>query len=163
MDDVWYTDIVMSMYDLIEYIYSSTKISGRLFQYYTDQPALSDNGPLINFSDNNATNSSRFKENITSQTSDDDTKNFEMMVPSKYLINFWRAFEMSLITCKIILNVTSYANWVILSNTENQAKTCTITSTKFYVPAVTLSTQDIAKLLQQLKLDIKRTINRTKY
>ena len=163
MDDVWYTDIVMSMYDLIEYIYNSTKISGSLFQYYTDQPALSDNGPLINFSDNNATNSSRFKENITSQISDDDTKNFEMMVPSKYLINFWRAFEMSLITCKIILNVTSYANWVILSNTENQAKTCTITSTKFYVPAVTLSTQDNAKLLQQLKLDIKRTINRNKY
>ena len=98
------------MYDLIEYIYNSTKISSSLFQYYTDQPALSDNGPLVNFSDNNATNSSRFKENITSQTSDDDTKNFQMMVPSKYLINFWRAFEMSLITCEIILNVTSYAN-----------------------------------------------------
>ena len=70
---------------------------------------------------------------------------------------------MSLITCEIIFNVTSYANWVILSNTENQARTCTITSTKFYVPAVTLSAQDNAKLLQQLKLDIKRTINRNKY
>lgn len=163
MDDVWYTDIVMSVYDLIEYINNSAKISGSLFQYYTDQPALSDNGPLVNFSDNNATNSSRFKENITSQTNDDDTKNFEMMVPSKYLIKFWRTFEMSLITCEIIFNVTSYANWVILSNTENQARTCTITSTKFYVPAVTLSAQDNAKLLQQLKLDIKRTINRNKY
>ena len=34
---------------------------------------------------------------------------------------------------------------------------------KLYVPVVTLSTQDNAKLLQQLKLVFKRTINWNKY
>ena len=38
-----------------------------------------------------------------------------------------------------------------------------ITETKLYVPIVTLSTQDNAKLLQQLKSGFKRTINWNKY
>ena len=39
----------------------------------------------------------------------------------------------------------------------------TITDTKLYVPVVTLSTQDNAKLLQQLKSGFKRTINWNEY
>ena len=35
--------------------------------------------------------------------------------------------------------------------------------TKFYVPVVTLSTQDNAKLLEQLKSGFKRAINWNKY
>ena len=38
-----------------------------------------------------------------------------------------------------------------------------MTDTKIYVPVVTLSTQDNAKLLQQLKSGFKRTINWNKY
>ena len=38
-----------------------------------------------------------------------------------------------------------------------------ITDTKLYVPVVTLSTQDNAKLLQQLKSDSKRVVNWNKY
>ena len=38
-----------------------------------------------------------------------------------------------------------------------------ITDTKLYLPVVTLSTQDKAKLLQQLKSGFKRTINWNKY
>ena len=38
-----------------------------------------------------------------------------------------------------------------------------ITDTKLYVPVVTLSTQNNAKLLQQLKSGFKRTIYRNKY
>ena len=38
-----------------------------------------------------------------------------------------------------------------------------ITETKIYVPVVTLSTEDNAKLLQQLKSSFKRTINWNKY
>ena len=41
--------------------------------------------------------------------------------------------------------------------------TFSITDTKRYVPVVTLSTQDNAKLLQKLKLGSKRTVNRNKY
>ena len=45
----------------------------------------------------------------------------------------------------------------------NQGATFTITETKLYVPVVTLSTQDNAKLLTQLKSGFKRTINWNKY
>ena len=89
---------------------------------------------------------------MTGQTGDDRTKNVEMMVPIKYLSNFWRTLEMPLINCQINLILTWNANCVIVStNVENQNATFAITDTKLYVPVVTLSTQDNAKLLQQLK------------
>ena len=45
----------------------------------------------------------------------------------------------------------------------NQVPEFTISDTKLYVPGVTLSTQDNAKLLEQLEPDFKRTINWNKY
>ena len=45
----------------------------------------------------------------------------------------------------------------------NQEPTFAITGTKLYVPVVTLSLEDNAKLLQQLKVDFNRTINWNKY
>ena len=50
----------------------------------------------------------------------------------------------------------------IYTNVANQNSTFEITKTKLYVPVVTLSTQDNAKLLQQLKLGFKRTVNSNK-
>ena len=74
------------------------------------------------------------------------------MVSLKYLSNFWRTLGMPLINCEINLILTWSKKCVIASNTAvNQGTTFAITDTKFYVPIVTLSTQDNAKLLQQLK------------
>ena len=82
------------------------------------------------------------------------------MVPLKYLSNFWRILEMPLINCEINLILTWSANCVIVStNVANQNATFAITNTKLYVPVVTLSTQDNAKLLRQLKSGFKRVIN----
>ena len=50
----------------------------------------------------------------------------------------------------------------MLSN-DTKATTFVITDTKLYVPVVTLSTQDNAKLHEQLKSCFKRTINWNKY
>ena len=49
------------------------------------------------------------------------------------------------------------------NNAADQAATFAITDTELYVPVETLSTQDVAKLLQQLKLGFKRTVNWNKY
>ena len=58
--------------------------------------------------------------------------------------------------------MTSSKNCVI-TNSEGEEKFA-ITETKLYVPVVTLSTQDNAKLLQQLKSGFKKnTINWNKY
>ena len=49
------------------------------------------------------------------------------------------------------------------TNIDNQCASFSINDTKLYVPVVTLSTQDNAKLLEQLKSVFKRTINWNKY
>ena len=86
------------------------------------------------------------------------------MVPIKYLSNFWRISEMSLIACEINLILTWSTNCAIVSaNVANQNATFKITDTKLFVPVVTLSTQDNSKLLQQLKSDLKRVISWNKY
>ena len=68
---------------------------------------------------------------------------------------------MPLINCEINLIFTWSPTCVISSaNGETKFK---MTETKLHVPVVTLSTQDNAKLLQQLKSGFKRTINWNKY
>ena len=62
------------------------------------------------------------------------------MVPLKFLSNFWRTLEMSLITCEINLILTWSENCVISSSDANQATTFAITDTKLSVPVATLST-----------------------
>ena len=88
----------------------------------------------------------------------------ELMVPLKYLSSFWRTFEMPLINCEVELILDWSENCVVIStNIANQVPTFTITETNLDVPVVTLSTQDNAKLLPQLKSGFKRTISWNKY
>ena len=84
-----------------------------------------------------------------------------MAVPLKYLSNFWGTLEMPLINCEINLILT-WSEDCIISSATGKAK-FKITDTKLYVPVVTLSTQDNAKLLQQLKSGFKTTVNCNKY
>ena len=71
---------------------------------------------------------------------------------------------MSVINCEVELILIWSADCVIIStNVANQNPAFTITETNLYVPVVTLSTQDNAKLIPQLKSSFKRTINWNKY
>ena len=79
------------------------------------------------------------------------------MVPLKYISNFWRTLEMRLINCEVNLILTC-----VITNSTGKGK-FKITDSKLYVPVITLSTQDNAKLLQQLKSGFKRTINWNQY
>ena len=86
------------------------------------------------------------------------------MVALKYLSNFWGTLEMCLIDCEITLDLNWSEKFVIaVTDVENQDATVLITDTKVYVPVVTLSTQDNAKQLEELKSSFKRTINWNKY
>ena len=71
------------------------------------------------------------------------------MMLLKYLSNLWRTREMPLINCDINLTLT-WSDLCLLSN-DAKATTFATTNKKLYVPVVTLSAQDNAKLLQQLK------------
>ena len=146
-------DIVMPMYNLIEYSDNYAKTSGSLWQYFRDEP-----------DDNNIEDSKSFKAKIkiTGKTpNDNNEKDVEIMVPLKYLSNFWRTLEMPLINCEVNLILTWSSTCVITNS--NGAGTFEITDTNLYVPVVTLSTQEITKFLQQLKSRFKRVINWNKY
>ena len=164
VDDAKDIDNVMPMYNLIEYSDNYSKTSGSLWKYCKDIPAINNNNVIANFTNNNLTDSFNFKVKMTGQTVDNGTKNVEIMVPLKYLSNFWRTLEMPLMNCEINLMLIWSANCVIVfTDVANQITTFTITDTKLYVSVVTLSTQDNAKLLEQLISGFKRVINMNKY
>ena len=141
-------DIVMPMYNIIEYSDNYAKTTGSLWQYFRDEP----NDVLRN------SKSFKAKIKITGKTPDDDNeKDVEIMVPLKYLSNFWRTLQMPLINCQINLILTWSSTCVITNS--NGAGTFAIN----VVTVVTLSTQENTKLLQQLKSGFKRVINWNKY
>ena len=85
IDNAQDIDIVMPVYNLIEYSDNYSKPSGSLWQYYKDDP------------NNNITDSEsfKFKVKITGKTPNDgNTKDVEIIVPLKYLSSFWRTLEM---------------------------------------------------------------------
>ena len=122
----------MPMYNLIEYSDNYSKTLGNLWQYCKDYPnddiAQSESFKLI-------------KVKITGKTpASGNTKDVEIILPLKYLSNFWRTLEMPLINCEANLILT-WSNDCLVTTSEGEGK-CVITETKLYIPVVTLSAQD---------------------
>ena len=148
---------------MLMYSDNYSKTSGSLWQYCKEIPAVNNACNIVGFNGANATDSFNFKTKITGQTAADNNNgniagrvDVEIMVPLKYLSNFWRTLEMPLINCEIELILTWSRNCVIISTKINdQISTFTITETNLYVPVVTLSTQDHSKLLPKLKTALK--------
>ena len=79
------------MSSLIECRDTYTKTSGGLWQYYRNEPALNDDGNTIDFpNDSYNSISFKFKQKITGQTVNNETKDVETMISLKYLSNFWK-------------------------------------------------------------------------
>ena len=106
VDNAENVDIVMPMYNLIEYSDNYQDSSATLHQYKRDEP------PEANAIDDvTANNLSSLKYKIS--VLDDRNVvggivrlNVKIVVPLKYLSNFFRSLEMPLINCKIKLNLT---------------------------------------------------------
>ena len=73
-------DIVMALYNLIEYSDKYSKKSGSLWYYYKDELFLNDNGVISNFPADNCNNSASFKlkTKITGSTGNDGTKTLKL-------------------------------------------------------------------------------------
>ena len=116
-------DIVISMYNLIEYSDNYSKISGSSWQYCKDIPAVNADGSIVGFNGADATNSFNFKTKITVQTDNNGKlNNVEIKVPIKYLSNFWRTLEMLLINCEVNLILTWSSDFVIIYTDMLQIK-----------------------------------------
>ena len=121
-------DIVMPMYNLIEYSNNYAKTSGSLWQYYRD-----DSKDIL-------ANSESFKSNLKitgKTTAAGNTKDVEIMVPLKYLSNFWRCLERPLINCEVNIILTWSSTCVVTNSTG--VGTFKITDTKTYVPVMTIN------------------------
>ena len=92
----------MPMYNLTEYSSNYSKTSGSLWQYYRHKLLLTNSGALENYPGNSAL--FKFKQKVTGSTVDYAIKANQIMVPSKYLWNFWRTLQMLLINYGINLN-----------------------------------------------------------
>ena len=100
MNDAHDIDLVMPMYNLIEYSDNYSKTSAILWQYYRDESALGASNAITDIkADNATTDSFKIKQNITGETGKSDTENGEAMAPLKYLSNFWSTIEMPSVNC----------------------------------------------------------------
>ena len=127
----------MPMYTLIEYSDNYSDTSGSLWQFKRDEQPIDNNGAFINITadfigDTVADGANRKKEGA------------KIVVPLKYLSNFWRSLEMPLINCKVEISLKLIEK-CILSN-SGAAATFKITDAKLYVPIFTLKTEDNTKL-----------------
>ena len=98
-------DITMPMYNLIEYSDNYQDSSATLYQYKRDEPPEADA-----IADLTVGNSSSFKYKISLLGNPVIANNIarrsvKVVVPLKYLSNFFRSLEMPLINCKIKLNM----------------------------------------------------------
>ena len=131
-------DITMPMYNLIEYSDNYQDSSATLYQYKRDEPPQ-DNA----IADLTVNNSCSFKVSLLGNPVLDGNitkRSVTVVVPLKYLSNFFRSLEMPLINCKIKLNLT-WKKDCVLSNQDGDA-VFIINDTKMYVPVVTLSKED---------------------
>ena len=151
-----YLDITMPMYNLIEYSDNYQDSSVTLYQYKRDEPPEDDA-----VADLKADNSSSLKYKISLLGNPVVANNIarinvKVVVPLKYLSNFFRSLEMPLINCKIKLNLT-WKKESVLSTDDGNA-VFIINDTKLYVPVVTLSKEDNKDFIEQPKKVFQRSI-----
>ena len=152
-------DITMPMYNLIEYSDNYQDSSATLYQYKLDEP------PEANaVADLTVSNSSSFKYKVSllgNPVLDGNItkRSVKVVVPLKYLSNFFRSLEMPLINCKIKLNLKKEC---VLSN-QAGAAVFIINGTKMYVPVVTLSKEDNKDFIEQQNKGFQRSIYWNEY
>ena len=169
-------DIIMPIYNLLEYGDNYVDSSGSLWQFKRDEQNM--NG--ANLADVTIAGSLSFKckpnflkdlnsKNVAANANPNIVDahrlftNVKIAVPLKYLCNFFRSLEMPLTNCKTHLKPNWTKNCVMSTVGDNGNKTFQVTSTKLYVPIVTLSTKDNVSLTKQLNEGFKRSVYWNEY
>ena len=165
VDTVENLDIVMPMYNLIEYSDNYQDSSATLYQYKRDEPPEAD--AVTDLTANNS-NSLKYEikllGNVTEVAGDVAgvrRLNVKVAVPLKYLSNVFRSLEMPLINCKIKLNLT-WNKECVLSTGAGEA-VFIINDIKMYVPVVTLSKEDNKDFIEQQNKGFRRSIYWNEY
>ena len=170
-------DIVIPMYNLLEYCKNYEKTSGSLFNYYRDEPSETTIGAGNNAINISIRNSKSFDDKTEIigilDAGEDEKEDVTIAIPLKSLGNFWSSLDIQLINCEITLILSWYKECVLVGrafrgppaaaiNSPTSAK-FEITDCKLYVPVVTLSGENDNKLLEQLKSGFRRSIKWNKF
>ena len=116
-------NIVMPMYNLPEYSKNYRKTTESFWNYYRDEPnsGLGGNNNNVNYS----VKDSKFfyyKTSIIGKLESNNTeKEVKIVVPLKYLSNFWRTLDIPLINYEINLILTWPKNCVLTSKATRDA------------------------------------------
>ena len=157
-------DLIMNMYNLIEYSdnYSDSTVS--LYHFKRQEPLP--NNVNLTVADSS---SFKYKSHLLGNLAEVAAvvnpnipqvhriwKNAKIIVPLNYISNFFRSLELPLINTKLYIQLNWNKNSVISDAPE--VTTFKITKTKLYVPVVTLKTEDNNKLNQLLETEFKMTV-----
>ena len=148
-------DVVMPMYNLLEYSKNYRKTTGSLWNYFKDEPS----NPLSFSSE-----SFKYKTNIVGKTpeNNDSLTNAKIVIPLKQSSNFRRSLNISLINCEVEWILTWSKNCNLAGMTTRNVQDGNpaivapsgakfkITDTKLYVPVVTLSNENLFCHLKEL-------------
>ena len=158
-------DIVMPMYNLIEYSNNYQDSSATLYQYKRDEPPEDD---VV--ADLTADNSDSFKykvkllgnvTEVAGNAAGVRRLKVKVVVPLKHLSNFFRSLEMPLINCKIKLNLT-WKKECVLSTGVGEA-VFIINDTKLYVLVVALSKEDNKDFIEQKNKGFQQSVYWNEY
>ena len=154
-------DITTPMYNLIEYSDNYQDSSATLYQYKRDEPPEDDA-----VADLTADNSSSLKCKIRLLGNPVVANNIarinvKVVVPLKYLSNFFRSLEIPLINCKIKLNLTWKKECMLSADDGNAV--FIINDTKMCVPVVTMSKEDNKDFIEQQNKGFQRSIYWNEY
>ena len=162
----------MNLYNIPEYSDDYADTTGSLYQYKRPEPR-DNNGNVVNL----GTALSSFKyqsglvqkqlttpnsQNVPANTNTNFAnahriwKNIKIVVPLKYISNFFRNLELPLINTKLYMEL----NWrkcSVLCN-QNQNSIFQITKSDLYIPTVTLNTENNNKLSELLSKGFERTV-----
>ena len=105
-------DVVMLMYNLLEYSKNYRKTTGSLPNYYRDEPS----NPLSSNSQ-----SFKYKTSIVEKTKENNYSltNVKLLIPLEHLSIVWRSLNIPLINCEVELILTWSKNCVLADMTVN--------------------------------------------
>ena len=144
MENAECLDIVMLMYNLLEYSHNYSMTSGSLWNYYRDK---------IDDVDDNAWDGksfiykTRIGNTLEGPGNEGDANRppaptliVKVTIPVNYLSNFCWSFNLPLINCEIELDLSLAKDCVLIEQSNNiTGVNFVITSTKLYIPVVTFS------------------------
>ena len=148
----------MPMYNLIEYSDNYQDSSATLYQYKRDEPPGAD--PIAELTANNSS-SFNYKINLLCDRNVVGGLYLKVVVPLKYLSDFFRSLEMLLINCKIKLNLTWKKECVLSTDIGNVV--FIINDINLYVPVVTLPKEYNKDFIEQQNKGFQRSIYWNEY